>query len=401
MAVIRALVKPEMLKWARTHAKVRIEDAAKAAHVSVERIEAWEGDGDDAPTLGQLRELAAKYHFPLAVFYLPEPPKDFAPLRDFRRLANVEEEPISANLAFHIRSAYDRRELALELSDELNTKPQPFPLRASTKDDPEKVGRAIRDFLKVDDESQRRAARQGRAFDYWRRRLEESDVLVFVISGPHWSVQLTEMRGFAIATPELPVVVVNGRDYSQGGKAFTLIHELCHILLGESAISNGAGDDPELKQADQRVERFCDAVAAATLMPRELLMAFDDVAKSGEREWSDDDLKRISSAIGVSRHALLLRFVTLKRATWTFYLARHDAFEEEYRQQAEARAQDKKEVKIKRSIMLMSWNGRGFTRLVLRSYYDHRITLNDVSSYLGAKVKPIPALELAAFQTAE
>jgi hypothetical protein len=49
----------------------------------------------------------------------------------------------------------------------------------------------------------------------------------------------------------------------------------------------------------------------------------------------------------------------------------------------------------------MSWNGRGFTRLVLRSYYDQRITLNDVSSYLGAKVKHIPALERAAFQAAE
>ena len=56
-----------------------------------------------------------------------------------------------------------------------------------------------------------------------------------------------EMRGFAIATPNLQVIVVNGKDYSQGGKAFTLLHELCHVLLGESAISNGAGDDPELK----------------------------------------------------------------------------------------------------------------------------------------------------------
>ena len=37
----------------------------------------------------------------------------------------------------------------------------------------------------------------------------------------------------------------------------------------------------------------------------------------------------------------------------------------------------------------------------LRSYYDQRITLNDVSSYLGAKIKHIPALEHAAFQTAD
>jgi transcriptional regulator with XRE-family HTH domain len=106
MATIRALVKPELLKWARDRAKVKLEDAAKAAHVSVERLEAWESDSsDDAPTLGQLRELAAKYHFPLAVFYLPEPPKDFALLRDFRRLRDAEEEPISANLAFHYSDA--------------------------------------------------------------------------------------------------------------------------------------------------------------------------------------------------------------------------------------------------------------------------------------------------------
>jgi Zn-dependent peptidase ImmA (M78 family) len=400
MAVIRALVKPELLKWARDRAKVKLEDAAKAAHVQPERLQAWE-DGEGTPTLGQLRELAEKYHFPLAVFYLPEPPKDFAPLRDFRRLPNVEEEPISANLAFRIRSAYDRRELALELFDQLNSAPRHFPLKARLQDDPERVGRAVREFLNVDAESQRRAARQSRSFDFWRRRLEENDVLVFLISGPHWSVDLKEMRGFAIAMPDLPVIVVNGKDYSQGGKAFTLLHELCHVLLGESAISNGAGDDPGLKPADRRVELFCDAVAAAALMPRELMMSFDEVASSGVREWDSVELSRIARAIGVSRQALLLRFVTLKRASWGHYHEWAEIFEDEYRRQVEERTEEKTEVRIKRPIMVMSWNGRGFTRLVLRSYYDQRITLNDVSSYLGAKVKHIPELERAAFQPME
>jgi hypothetical protein len=96
-----------------------------------------------------------------------------------------------------------------------------------------------------------------------------------------------------------------------------------------------------------------------------------------------------------------LRFVTLKRASWEHYKEWEEVFEEEYRQRAEDRAQEKKSVPIKRHVMVMSWNGRGFTRLVLRSYYDQRITLNDVSSYLGAKIKHIPALERAAFQPAE
>ncbi|WP_043358334.1 XRE family transcriptional regulator, partial [Belnapia sp. F-4-1] len=269
MTVIKAHVKPELLRWARGRAKVKLEDAAKAANVTVERLKAWEA-GEDAPTLGQLRNLAGKYQFPLAVFYLPEPPMDFAPLRDFRRLPDVDkvhpDETLSAYLAYQIRSAYERRELALELFEDLNGTPQPFGLKASLKDDPEVVGRRIREFLEVSDDDQKQWARQDRAFDFWRRRLEERDILVFVVSGPHRSVELAEMRGFAIAKPELPVIVVNGKDYSQGGKAFTLLHELVHILLGESAISNGASVEPGLSAEERRIERFCDEVAAATLM---------------------------------------------------------------------------------------------------------------------------------------
>jgi Zn-dependent peptidase ImmA (M78 family) len=398
MAAIKALVKPELLVWARDRAKVKIDDAAKAAGVSVERFEQWES-GEDTPTLGQLRSLAKKYHFPLAVFYLPEPPADFTPLRDFRRLPDVEDQTISPNLALHIRNAHERRELALELYDDLREAPKPFPLKATLQDDPEAAGQVIRDFLDVDDDSQKKAARQDRSFDFWRRKMEEHDLLVFVVSGPHYSVDLQEMRGFAIAKPELPVIVINGKDYSQGGKAFTLLHELTHIILGESAISNGATEELGITSEEQRIERFCDAVAAAALMPRHLILSFPQVAQSGPRKWSDEELRTIARSIGVSRHALLIRFVTLKRATWDFYRTQRARFEEAHRKAAQKEA--KKSVPIKRPILLMSWNGRGYTRLVLRSYYDQRITLNDVSSYLGAKVKHIPSLERAAFQMAE
>ncbi len=399
MVAIKALVKQELLVWARDRAKVKIDEAAKAAGVTVERIEQWE-KGTDAPTLGQLRSLAKKYHFPLAVFYLSEPPADFAPLRDFRCLPDIEHQTISANLALHIRNAHERRELALELYEDLRNTPTPFPLKATLQDDPETVGQAIRDFLNIDDESQKKEARQGRSFDFWRRKMEERGLLVFVVSGPHYSVDLQEMRGFAIAKPDLPVIVINGKDYSQGGKAFTLLHDLTHIILGESAISNGATEELGVTPEDQKIERFCDAVAASALMPRRLMFSFPQVAQTGARAWTDDELRTIARSIGVSRHALLLRFVTLKRATWDFYRTQRARFEEETRKAAQKEG-PKKPIPIKRSIMLMSWNGRGYTRLVLRSYYDKHITLNDVSSYLGARVKHIPALEHAAFQTAE
>jgi Zn-dependent peptidase ImmA (M78 family) len=114
------------------------------------------------------------------------------------------------------------------------------------------------------------------------------------------------MRGFAIAMPDLPVIVINGKNFSQGGKAFTLIHELCHVLLGESAISNGAGEDPALRPADRRIERFCDAVAAATLMPYSLLASFTEVARAELHEWSDEELRRIGGVGARVRHPAML-----------------------------------------------------------------------------------------------
>ena len=403
MASTKALVKPELLAWARGRASVTLEDAASAAHANIADVQAWEtGENEAAPTLAQLRLLAAKYHFPLAVFYLPEPPSDFSPLRDFRRIDGPSTNKISANLAFHIRQAHERREVALELHEDIREAPRPFPIKAKITDNPETVADAIRAFLAIDAAAQVKAAKQNRAFDFWRRRLEEQDIMVFVVSGPHYSVDLNEMRGFAIAKAELPVIVLNGRDYSQGGKCYTLLHELTHIVLGESAISNGTGEDFGTSAEELRVERFCDAVAAATLMPRKLVLSFEAAKAAGERTWSDDQLRPIANAIGVSREALLIRFITLSRATWSFYHSQRRRFKDEYIKAAEDKANaPKKEVKIKRSIMLMSWNGRGYTRLVLRSYYDQRITLNDVSSYLGAKVKHIPALERAAFMPAD
>ena len=393
----KALIKPELLGWARNRAKVTVDDAAKVANVEPETLEGWEA-GDGAPTISQLRNLAGKYHFPLAVFYLSNPPTDFTPLRDFRRLPNANDRTISTELALHIRNAQQRRELALELHDELGEPARPFRLRATLGDSPEVVGEEVRRFLGVTEADQCKAAREGRGFDFWRRKFEEKDILVFVIGGPHNTVDTSEMRGFAIARNEIPVIVINGRDYSQGGRCYTLLHELAHVLLGESALTNGYGGTAE----EQRIERFCEAVAAAALMPRDLMLSFAQVKPSGERKWNDDELRTMANAIGVSREAFLLRLVPMRRASWDFYMGRRKKFQDDYEAAAAAKIlAPKKEVKIKRPVLLMSWNGRGFTRLVLRSYYDQRITLNDVSSYLGAKVKHIPALERAAFQTAE
>src|ERR1035438_7238926 len=115
---IRAIVKPELLVWARESAHFQPHVAAKKANVPVERLLEWE-TGETSPTINQLRTLANIYKRPLAVFFLPEAPEQFDVMRDFRRLPGTVRAEYSPELALAVRRARFRREIAVELAEDL------------------------------------------------------------------------------------------------------------------------------------------------------------------------------------------------------------------------------------------------------------------------------------------
>jgi transcriptional regulator with XRE-family HTH domain len=142
---VKALVKPELLVWARTSAQLTVEEAAVKAQVKKEKLANWER-GEEQPSLPQLRKLGRVYKRPLAVFYLPTPPKMFAALRDFRRLPVEVAGRQSPELAFEIRRARARREIALDLYEELVGEPhKPFTVPVGVDEDAETVGVRLRE----------------------------------------------------------------------------------------------------------------------------------------------------------------------------------------------------------------------------------------------------------------
>src|SRR5687768_16281923 len=109
-----ALVKPTLLVWARDRAGFAIEAVAAKADVGPELLLAWE-TGKSQPTIPQLRTLGEIYKRPLAVFFLPEPPKDLDAQRDFRRLPGLMPRNETPEFRLALRTAPFRREIARDL----------------------------------------------------------------------------------------------------------------------------------------------------------------------------------------------------------------------------------------------------------------------------------------------
>ncbi|NQV82097.1 MAG: ImmA/IrrE family metallo-endopeptidase [Alphaproteobacteria bacterium] len=391
MPTVRAKVKGEILEWARSSAGYSVDEVAKKVGVKAERVATWEAD-EAHPTLNQLRKLAHVYHRPLSVFYLAERPTDFQVMHDFRRLPGTVAGRYSPALLFEIRSAQERRELALDLANEAGLQISPLALSGEINGGAERLANSIREYLSVSDDEQLGWHDPRVAFNAWRSMIEASGVLVFQTKG----IGTSEMRGFSLAEDLLPVICVNNKD-SPNGRVFSLLHELSHVALRRSSLCD-FDEEQERGQEELRVEIFCNAVAAACLLPEGLFLGHRLVSAHAGDVWSDEVLWTLSKEHSVSREVVLRRLLTFGRTTRDYYLAKRQQYHDEHvarKDEESKRAKERKGRGPSPAVSTVSNFGKPYVRLVLENYYERRITLSDVSSYLGVRIKHLARIEQA------
>lgn len=379
----RAFVEPEILEWARTSAGLTIEEAAKALQTKAENVQAWE-EGALQPSMPQLRKMATAYKRLLSDFYLPKPPEQPTLPHDFRRLPGEVAKVYSRELRFELRAAAERRRVALDLLEDLDSRPQRLQFRITQAEAPEAVALKIREHLKVTFVEQDRWRESRAHYKAWRTRIEAAGVLVFQIA----SVATSQMLGFSLAERPLPVVAVN-RKLKPNGRTFTMLHEFVHVLLGENSLCD-LDEDSLRNPKDQAVEVFCNAVAAATLMPRSEFLSHEIVAARPQRseDWSDSDLGALSKSFGASDEAVLRRLLTLSKTTEAFYRSKRSLIQARNRKLDE-QPQDS-DFKRNMPMEVVSNLGRPFTQIVLNTYAYDRLSLSDVSRYLGLRAGQVP-----------
>ncbi|HYL73337.1 MAG TPA: XRE family transcriptional regulator [Bryobacteraceae bacterium] len=263
----RVQIKPELLRWARERSGL---DLAALAH-RFPQLDTWERR-ESSPTLKQLESFAKATHTPIGYLFLQEPPVERVPIPDFRTVGNERIGHPSPDLLDSVYICQQRQEWYRNFARSEGEQPVQFVGSAHLTSDIEATAATMRSALGFDVEERRQMPTWT---DALRRFIEQADALGVLVmvngvvgSNNRRKLDPQEFRGFALADNLAPLVFINGAD-TKAAQVFTLAHELAHIWLGLSALSDAQAS----KVPEQEVERWCNRVAAELLVPLAVVRA--------------------------------------------------------------------------------------------------------------------------------
>ncbi len=261
----RVEVEPALLVWAR-------ERAGRDVNYLLTRfpkLKAWERR-EALPTLKQLEAFAKATRTPIGYLFLSRPPVDQLPVTDLRTMGDVELSRPSPDLLDILYLCQQRQDWYRNEARTAGEAPLKFVGSLETTDDITFSAARLRDALEFDVERRRQSPTWEEALRQFIEQADRLGILVMVSgvvgSSTHRRLDPEEFRGFALSDFLAPLVFINGAD-TKAAQMFTLAHEIAHLWLGQSGVSNSqAASAP-----DHTVERWCNQVAAELLVPSDLI----------------------------------------------------------------------------------------------------------------------------------
>jgi Zn-dependent peptidase ImmA (M78 family)/DNA-binding XRE family transcriptional regulator len=262
-----ALINPRVLSWARKRARLDRSQVAKAMKATDSQIAGWEA-GDSRPAMGKALDLARVLKVPFGFLFLSSPPSLESQIPDLRTVGDTERNDLSVNFRDALQSAILKQQWFREYREQKEPDKLSFVGKFTQDSNPADVANSICESLDIG-EQMRGESRS--AQDYLRLivlNAEKAGVLVLrsgVVGASNTrTLSVKEFRGFVLSDSVAPLVFLNAND-AKTAQVFTLIHELAHIWIGTSGISN-----PEtvvVSGKGPRVELFCNEVSARVLTP--------------------------------------------------------------------------------------------------------------------------------------
>ncbi len=381
-------IQPAVLRWARESIGKSVEDVALKLKRPPEDIRAWESADATAPTYAQLETLAYKVlKRPLAVFFLPEPPKEVSPKREFRTLPDAELQALHAETHMQVRRAHAFQLTLREVFDGAAPAERQKMLAAQLNLHGSVVRQAVvvREVLGVSLVDQIGWRSDEVALKRWRESVE--GLGIFVFKAPF---KQKDISGFCLPADDFPLIYLNNST-TKTRQTFSLLHELAHLLLNVAGISKF---DTEyirrLPASEQRVEVFCNQMASEMLMPSADFLLQASKLPDNVEALPDYVFADLGNRYGVSREAVLRRFLDQGRVGQSFYEAKAKFWA------GQKRASSGGDWYASQNTYL----SERLAREVVRRHYRNQISVEQASEYLGIKAKNFAGLEQRILQGA-
>ena len=380
---------PQILTWARDTAGLSVDEAAQALgfkdvekRTATERLRALE-TGLEEPSSSVLRKMSRTYHRSLLVFYLNEPPRTGDRGQDLRRAPGVEGPEFDPTLDAIIRDVRGRQRIARDLLEQTESRKIAFVSSATTEVPPHELAQRIVANLDFALGEFRQQASVQNAFGYLREKVERSGVFVLLIGNlgsHHTNVPSSVFRGYAIADPIAPFVIINDQD-APVAWAFTTLHELTHLWLGATGVSGGF--------PNTRLESYCNNVAGEILLPSAEIAELEFLRHSS-LEQAIESISRFARVRRISRPMVaykLLRMNVISNAQWR-ELDKH--YEEEWNtSQTRAAANEKNEGGPSYYVLKRHRVGPALLNLVRNSIAEGILSHTKAGQLLGVKARNV------------
>ncbi len=369
-----AAITPDVLRWARLRVNLDPAELAERTKFKLEKVAGWEA-GAARPTLNQAEKLAAALRVPLGYLFLPRPPKEKLAIPDLRTMGGRPIVSPSADLTEFLHDALRKQEWYRDYRLSVGMGPLPFVGSATVASTYAVVASEIRDVFGINDDLRRSCSDPAGYLTSLVREAEEQGILVLrsgvVKHNTKRPLSVDEFRGFAVSDDIAPLIAINNADWP-AARVFTLVHELAHLWLGASGISNV--DLMSLNEEKrQETEVFCNAVAAEVLLPK----------KDFARAWRPAE----SARLNVARMAKAFRvssFVVAFRAREFEAIPRREFRELVGSLQPNTKRRSSSGGNFYNN--LLARNGRAFTAAVVSSALEGQLLHREAASLLGTTV---------------
>jgi len=316
----------EILIWGIKESGLTLDKIAKKLGTKKEKVEKWLKK-EDFPTYKQLRKLSDILNIPFGYFFLKKlPVREKLEIPDFRHAK--DSIPLTKNF-YEIYYDVKRKH----------------------------------DWIKL--------KREKEEFNQCGIIVIKNSIL---INNSHIKLDPNEFRGFVIVDKLAPVIFINGAD-SIKAQIFTLFHELAHIWLGQSGIS-----DVNLENTNY-IERLCNQVAVEILMPEEKI----------RKLWNSslepyENIKILSKTLPVSKLALSYRGVNLGLITFNTQKEIEKILKEEWLAE---KGEEKRGTGGDYYRTIPIRNSKTLTREVLSSLQAGELLYKEAAQLLNVKVKSL------------